>query len=138
MKLHLLLASTALILQGASPESWCAAKLQSLDYPALALQARISGVVRLAAQIGRDGTVIETRIISGSEILGGAARENLRSWKFMRCSLSDSNRAREVDYIEIVYDFVLAGQTLSAPRTQFSYEHPGRVTVTSAAPHWVP
>jgi TonB family protein len=132
--LALILSLARPSLEGADSDGWCATKLQSLDYPALALQARISGAVHLGAHITTDGSVRDTRIISGNRILGEAAENNLRKWRFMRCS---SGSGKDDD-IEVSYNFELVGVTMSTPRTLFSYEHPYRVTISASAPHWTP
>jgi TonB family protein len=138
VKLHILFLVLASILRGADSESWCPAKLQSLDYPTLALQARISGTVHLELRVASDGSVGTVRIITGNHILALAAQENAKGWKFMRCVLQGTDATRQDNDIQFVYDFKLVGETKSAPKTEFSYEHPNRVTITSAAPHWMP
>ncbi len=138
MRVHILLMVIACTLRGADPIGWCPAKLQSLDYPALGLQARISGVVRLRIHIASDGSVSEMQIITGNKILGRAAQDNLRTWSFMHCTLPDDGAASRRDDIEVAYEFKLVGETQSVPKSQFSYEYPYRITVTSTAPHWTP
>ena len=44
-------------------------------YPALALDARITGVVRLEMMIDRNGAVESTKVISGHPFLTQAARD---------------------------------------------------------------
>jgi len=51
-------------------------------YPALALQARISGIVRVEAVIGADGVVRNLRVTSGHPLLIPAAVEAVRQWRF--------------------------------------------------------
>jgi TonB family protein len=51
-------------------------------YPPLAIQARISGVIRCKVTIGTDGTVRSIRILSGHPLLVSAAMEALKEWKF--------------------------------------------------------
>jgi protein TonB len=52
------------------------------DYPLLARQMKVQGVVSLQALIARDGTIQELQILSGPEILATAAREAVRQWHF--------------------------------------------------------
>ncbi len=52
------------------------------DYPLLARQMKVQGVVSLQALIARDGTIQELQIISGPEILATAAREAVKQWHF--------------------------------------------------------
>src|SRR5438270_445626 len=49
-------------------------------YPALAKQARISGVVRLEAVISRNGFIESLRVKSGHPLLTGAAVDAVRKW----------------------------------------------------------
>jgi protein TonB len=52
------------------------------DYPLLARQMKVQGVVSLQALIARDGTIQELHILSGPEILATAAREAVKQWHF--------------------------------------------------------
>ena len=51
-------------------------------YPALARQARISGVVRLQIRIAKDGTVEDVRVPSGHPLLVPAAMQAVWQWKY--------------------------------------------------------
>lgn len=51
-------------------------------YPPLALQAKVSGVVRLNAIIGKDGTVRNVVLVSGHPLLATAAMEAVRQWTY--------------------------------------------------------
>jgi protein TonB len=51
-------------------------------YPALARQARISGLVRLEAVIAADGSVRSIRVIQGHFLLVPAAVEAVRAWLY--------------------------------------------------------
>ena len=51
-------------------------------YPPLAKQARISGTVRLAAQISADGHIEDLRVVSGHPMLIQAAIEAVRQWVY--------------------------------------------------------
>jgi protein TonB len=51
-------------------------------YPPLAKQARISGVVHLAAVIGKDGNVINLAVISGHPLLIPSALEAVQLWVY--------------------------------------------------------
>jgi protein TonB len=52
------------------------------EYPPLARQARISGLVKLQATIAPDGTMRELRVISGHPLLIGAALDAVRTWRY--------------------------------------------------------
>src|SRR3989440_87537 len=51
-------------------------------YPQLAKQARIQGVVRLNATIGKDGTIQDLKAASGHPLLVPAALEAVKQWLY--------------------------------------------------------
>ena len=51
-------------------------------YPPLAKQARISGVVRFNAVIGKDGTIQNLTLVSGHPLLVPSATEAVRQWVY--------------------------------------------------------
>jgi protein TonB len=51
-------------------------------YPALALAARVSGIVVLEAVIDEDGHVREVRVLRSTPLLDQAAIEAVRQWRF--------------------------------------------------------
>ena len=58
-------------------------------YPTLARQARISGLVRLEAIIGRDGAIRSLQVMSGHPLLVQAALEAVRQWRYQATLLND-------------------------------------------------
>lgn len=52
------------------------------EYPAIAKQLRLEGVVDIQVTIAEDGSVSNATIASGNPILGKAAVEALHKWKF--------------------------------------------------------
>ncbi len=52
-------------------------------YPSLARQARITGVVRLEAVIGRNGRISSLQVTSGHPLLVQAALEAVRQWVYL-------------------------------------------------------
>jgi len=52
------------------------------EYPPLARQARVQGLVVLQAVIGKDGSVENLRLISGHPMLAPAALDAIRQWRF--------------------------------------------------------
>jgi protein TonB len=52
------------------------------DYPLLARQMKVQGVVSLQALISKEGTIQELQILSGPGILAAAAREAVKQWHF--------------------------------------------------------
>lgn len=57
-------------------------------YPAIAMRARIEGVVHLTALISREGTVTHLKVISGHPILIPAAIDAVRQWRYRPTLLS--------------------------------------------------
>ena len=51
-------------------------------YPPLARQARIQGVVKFNAVIGRDGSIQNLTLVSGHPLLVPSATEAVRQWKY--------------------------------------------------------
>ena len=51
-------------------------------YPPLAKQARIQGVVRFNAVIGKDGTIQNLKVVSGHPLLVPAALEAVKQWVY--------------------------------------------------------
>jgi protein TonB len=51
-------------------------------YPALARDARISGVVRFEVVIGTDGRIINMQLVTGHPLLVPAAQEAVRQWVY--------------------------------------------------------
>ncbi len=51
-------------------------------YPAVAKAMWIQGIVRLAAAIEEDGTVMGVKLISGHPLLAGAAMDAVKHWRY--------------------------------------------------------
>jgi protein TonB len=54
----------------------------SPQYPAIAKAARIQGTVVLSATISKGGTIENLKLISGPEMLAGAAEQAVREWRY--------------------------------------------------------
>jgi TonB family protein len=52
------------------------------DYPEAARSAKLKGVIVLEIVVGRDGSVVEMRPLSGPDVLARAAMETVRWWRF--------------------------------------------------------
>ena len=63
--------SRALLLQKVTP-----------SYPEQALKARVEGAVILQAWIGKDGSIRDLKLVDGSLLLGRAAVEAVRQWRY--------------------------------------------------------
>jgi protein TonB len=74
-------------------------------YPPLAKQARISGTVRLAAQISADGHIRGLRVITGHPMLVQAAIDAVSQWVYQPTLLS----GQPVEVLtDIMVNFVLS------------------------------
>lgn len=113
---------------------WFPVQFESPNYPLLANQARIEGVVRLRLVLGADGRVLRSEPLSGNSLLARAAEANALTWRFAR-SCSEETTSSSIDFI---YSFTLEGEAPDRPTVRFSYEHPYRVRVVSQALHWTP
>jgi protein TonB len=58
------------------------------QYPQLAKQARIQGVVRFNAVIGKDGTIQNLTLVSGHPLLVPSAQEAVRQWLYQPTTLN--------------------------------------------------
>ena len=52
------------------------------EYPILAKQARIEGVVQIDAVIDQNGNVVQEHAVSGSGMLIAAALDAVKQWKY--------------------------------------------------------
>src|SRR5437660_6407709 len=57
-------------------------------YPPLARQARIQGQVVLQAEISKDGSIQNLRLISGHPMLAPSAIEAVQQWRYKPCDLN--------------------------------------------------
>src|SRR5579863_10218063 len=75
-------------------------------YPPLARQARIQGTVVLQAEISKDGSIENLRLISGHPMLAPSAIEAVRQWRYKPYFLNGEPVAVET---QITVNFTLAG-----------------------------
>jgi periplasmic protein TonB len=52
------------------------------EYPATLKQLYIGGVVRVEATVEPNGTVLSTKLVGGSPILGQSAMKAIKQWKY--------------------------------------------------------
>lgn len=76
------------------------------NYPPLARQARIQGVVILRAEISKEGNITNLQLISGHPMLAPAAIEAVKQWKYRPYLLN--GEPVEVD-TEVQVNFTLSG-----------------------------
>jgi TonB family protein len=72
------------------------------SYPPDAKAARIQGIVRLQAVIGKDGTVKELEVVSGHPLLVPSALEAVRQWVY-QTTLLNGNPVEVVTQIDVNY-----------------------------------
>jgi TonB family protein len=51
-------------------------------YPEIAKRMRVTGEVRLEVTVDASGTVTDVKTVSGNRMLGAAAEDAVRKWKF--------------------------------------------------------
>ncbi|HWX39388.1 MAG TPA: energy transducer TonB [Candidatus Sulfotelmatobacter sp.] len=66
-------------------------------YPAIATKMRIEGSVKLDATIDPDGTVSDVKVVSGHQLLAGAAVDAVKKWKYEPAG-AKSTQAVTVDF----------------------------------------
>src|SRR6202167_1908697 len=76
------------------------------NYPPLARQARIQGVVVLQAQISKEGNIQNLQLISGHPMLAPAAIEAVKQWKYKPYLLNGEPVEVET---QVQVNFTLAG-----------------------------
>jgi len=76
------------------------------DYPSLARQARIQGLVVLRAMISRDGAIENLQVLSGHPMLVRAAMDAVRQWRYRPYVLNGEPVEVET---EVKVNFVLGG-----------------------------
>jgi protein TonB len=76
------------------------------NYPPLARQARIQGSVLLQAEISKDGTIENLRLISGHPMLAPSAIEAVKQWRYKPYILNGEPVEVET---QITVNFTLAG-----------------------------
>jgi|SRR5579863_2103209 len=95
-----------------------------LEYPQLARQARIQGVVVVWAKLDEKGRVIDATALLGAEVLVPSTLENVRKWRFQP-------NAKEA--VVIVYNFHLTDAESRSGCSHFSLEPPNFATITACA-----
>ncbi|MBL0156653.1 MAG: energy transducer TonB [Bryobacterales bacterium] len=58
------------------------------EYPPLARQARIQGVVRFTVTLGEDGRVVNMTLVSGHPLLVQAAQDAVKQWRYKPTTLN--------------------------------------------------
>jgi TonB family protein len=100
---------------------------EDLEYPGIARETRIQGIVVVRAELDERGTVIKASALSsGAKLLIEASVSNVKKWKFK----PDSGK-----YALVVYQFELAdGACHDASHSLFRLIHPNFATITACSP----
>ena len=132
-----MLTALALIGQGLTAQpSWQAHKVVSLEYPALAAQARIEGVIEVDCAISDDGSVRTAQPRGGNEILAKAARENVLKWRFYRTG-TDAVAGNQTALVVYTFKLTVTCSKNHCPTT-FTFEFPNLALVETEVPGWQP
>jgi TonB family protein len=100
--------------------------VESLVYPLVAYQARISGEVVVMAQIDSEGRVQVPVRPLGHPLLVQAAEENIKTWRFQRGPGSE---------LRVTYRFRLDGEPrYDYPLSVCKFDLPNSVTVVTPPP----
>jgi TonB family protein len=84
-KFSLLLIAFGILLFGAAvarANDRKAVKTPPPVYPAIAAKMRVEGSVKLDATIDADGSVSDVKVVSGHQLLAGAAADAVKKWKY--------------------------------------------------------
>jgi protein TonB len=76
------------------------------EYPTLARQARVQGVVVLRAMISRDGAIENLQVLSGNPLLTPSALNAVRQWRYRPYVLNGEPVEVET---EVTVNFILSG-----------------------------
>jgi TonB family protein len=120
-----------LLVPGLGLAAWEPAEIVGLNYPRIARQARITGLVVVRVSVKASGSAREADVVSGHPLLGEAARLNALDWKFRTVG----SRSDKSDEVFLVYRFVLRGNCAAKNcRELFVVEYPNFVLVRSEMP----
>jgi TonB family protein len=119
-------------------QDWVPIRIVGVDYPALAIQARIAGKVSVKCILDENGRVASAEILEVSgpskgirELLGTAAQQNALQWLFIRSGSVTQQQPSAV----IIYEFGFQVNPTS-PRSQskFILDFPLSVRVIADIP----
>jgi len=101
----------------------CVVHTESLQYPRIAWQARIDGIVKVKIHISAEGKVLSASATSGHRVLQDAAENNVKRWEFARGHEQD---------IDVVYEFRLEEPEVNFKQeTRTTFDLPYRVLVVT-------
>lgn len=111
-----------------NPEQLVPKRIVGMDYPQLASRARIEGRVEVTCRIDQDGSVASIETPGNpNPLLSKPAQENAKRWIFAK----SADRSRSTGTITLMYYFKMEGKGSDHPRSQFVFECPNSIYVTS-------
>lgn len=121
--------------QDVSAQEWTPQRVVGMNYPALAAQSRTQGTVELSCSLDADGAVVGVKVLSANgpnpALLSSAASQNATKWKFRRRNQQEGTASTA----RLVYIFTMPEQaSRERPRSEFAFEYPDSVFVTSETP----
>ncbi len=117
-------------------QDWMPSRIVGIDYPVLAIQARIAGTVKIKCILDEDGKVVSTEIldVAGTkgtrELLGKAAQDNAMKWVFGRQNLREQRSA----LINYHFEFEVRPSPAYL-RSRFIFDFPQSVRVIAEIPN---
>lgn len=112
--------------------AWTAKRVVSVDYPQLAIQARMQGEIIVDCTLDAVGHVMAAKVVESAGmadqarlLLGQAVLENVKQWRFQRASEGTGSKVR------LRYTFTLENDTSGKRGTRFVFEYPNHVYVSS-------
>jgi hypothetical protein len=105
-------------------------RIVGMNYPPLAVLARITGTLRIKCNVSPDGKVRSAEILDSSDkpisdLLSMPSQENALQWIFPS-SLNQSERS-----FVLKYSFDLTGKHDPSKASRFVFDSPGSVRVTA-------
>ena len=132
MQRRIFLSLAAVIALGgiARAWAWVPEDVPGLHYPRAAQLARLEGVVVVECAIADDGTVKSARVKSGHPVLGRAAANSAKAWRFKRSGSND-----KASTVQLTFEFRLVGTCKTqCCEDKFLLRYPDHVFVTSQLP----
>lgn len=107
-------------------------RVVSVEYPALAQQARITGTVTARLRISPEGNVIEVAILEGHRLLAQAVEKTLREWRFSNSCVSSDSTGQFV----VKWNFSFKGECSmhSVCHQMFLFDYPNAAHSISELP----
>lgn len=110
-----ILAEDEAVLRVPAMPEWKLLHKVTPEYPAVALQRHIQGVVRFTAGIGKDGRIERLSLVSGHPLLVSAARQAAKQWIYQPVTVHGSP-VRVITQIDVHFALDARGKPLRGSR----------------------